>query len=79
MTTIGDHDGPVLQRRRRGQGGINGVIIVRGGGFTDERLEQVIVNDAFARARGVPLLVGLEAPTSGDMPTGVPRMTTSRS
>jgi putative ABC transport system permease protein len=45
--------GQVLSLPETSGGGINDVVLRRGSYFTDERLDQVIVNESFARARGI--------------------------
>ncbi|MHC4763982.1 MAG: ABC transporter permease, partial [Planctomycetota bacterium] len=45
--------GQVISLPDQGRGAINDVVLQRGSHFTDERLEQVIVNASFARARNI--------------------------
>jgi putative ABC transport system permease protein len=45
--------GEVISLPDSSRGVINGVVLRRGSYFTDERLDQVIVNEAFARARHI--------------------------
>ncbi len=45
--------GEILSLPEAATGAINGILLLRGSGFTGERLEEVIVNDAFARAHRI--------------------------
>ncbi|MHC4102465.1 MAG: ABC transporter permease [Planctomycetota bacterium] len=45
--------GQVITLPAAGRSGINDIVLQRGSHFTDERLEQVIVNESFARARNI--------------------------
>jgi putative ABC transport system permease protein len=45
--------GQVISLPETGRSGINDIVLQRGSHFTDERLEQVIVNESFARARNI--------------------------
>jgi putative ABC transport system permease protein len=45
--------GQVISLPDTGRSGINGIVLQRGSHFTDERLDQVIVNESFARARDI--------------------------